>query len=64
VAAITRRNMGRRVLAQWRALVEERWWKAQLAMREREVAALESKVRGYEKRPVTVGCAAGPGRAG
>ncbi|KIY99883.1 centriole proteome protein [Monoraphidium neglectum] len=54
VAVAIGRGLLRRTLAGWRRLVEERWWKTQCALREREVQALEGKLRGYEKRPVTV----------
>jgi hypothetical protein len=54
VTTIVNRGLLRRVFAEWRRLVEARWWKNQCAMREREVQALEAKIRGYEKRPVTV----------
>ncbi|KAI8467365.1 MAG: hypothetical protein J3K34DRAFT_395113 [Monoraphidium minutum] len=54
VRVVVARGMLRRVLAAWRRLVEERWWKTQLALREREGATLEAKIRGYEKRSVTV----------
>jgi hypothetical protein len=54
VAAVVARGLVRRVFAAWRRLLEERWWKTQLGAREREVAALEARIRGYEKRPVSV----------
>lgn len=38
----------------WQRLAQERWWKNQLVMREREVALLEGKIRGFEKRPIQV----------
>ena len=54
VASVVRRGLLRRAVAEWRRLVEERWWKTQCALREREVQALEGKIRGYEKRPAVV----------
>ena len=57
VARTLARGLARRVFGAWRRLLEERWWKTQLGAREREMAALEAKIRGYEKRPVTVRCA-------
>lgn len=45
----------KRCFLAWLRLAEERWWKNQLVMREREVALLEAKIRGYEKRPIQVG---------
>lgn len=32
----------------------EHAWKEQLKMREREIKALEGKIRGYERRPIVV----------
>jgi hypothetical protein len=39
----------------WQRQAQERWWKNQLVMREREVALLEGKIRGFQKRPIQVG---------
>eukprot|EP00878_Enallax_costatus_P033717 GHUV01037269.1.p1 GENE.GHUV01037269.1~~GHUV01037269.1.p1 ORF type:complete len:413 (+),score=115.75 GHUV01037269.1:321-1559(+) len=44
----------RRTFLAWQRLAEERVWKNQLVMREREVALLEAKIRGYEKSPIQV----------
>ncbi|KAF8067181.1 hypothetical protein HT031_002228 [Scenedesmus sp. PABB004] len=54
VAATVAAGCTRRCFAAWRRLAQERWYKAQLGAREREVAALEGKLRGYEKRPIQV----------
>ncbi|KAF8067176.1 hypothetical protein HT031_002223 [Scenedesmus sp. PABB004] len=54
VAATVAAGCTRRCFAAWRRLAQERLYKAQLGAREREVAALEGKLRGYEKRPIQV----------
>lgn len=54
VAATIARGLLKRTFLEWQRLAEQRWWKNQLVMREREVALLEAKIRGYEKRPIQV----------
>jgi hypothetical protein len=44
----------RRCFAAWLVLARERWWKTQMSSMESQVALLEAKVRGYEKRPIQV----------
>ncbi len=55
LAAVLKRGLLKRSFAAWQQLACERHWKVQLVARERQVALLEAKVRGYEKRPVQVG---------
>lgn len=45
----------RRVFAAWLLLARERWWKSQMASMESQIALMEGKLRGYEKRPIQVG---------
>lgn len=54
----------RRCFAAWLLLARERWWKSQLASMESQVGLMESKIRGYEKRPIPVRPRAGNGRQG
>jgi hypothetical protein len=54
VAATISRGLMKRSFLAWQRLAQERWWKNQLVMREREVALLEGKIRGFEKRPIQV----------
>ncbi|WIA12641.1 hypothetical protein OEZ85_006293 [Tetradesmus obliquus] len=54
VAATIARGLMKRSFLAWQRLAQERWWKNQLVMREREVALLEGKIRGFEKRPIQV----------
>lgn len=61
LAAVLKRGLLKRSFAAWQQLACDRQWKVQLGARERQVALLEAKVRGYEKRPVQVGGAGGPG---
>ena len=51
LAAVLARGRLRRTFCEWRLLCRERWWKNQCQLREREVGLLETKVRGYERRP-------------
>lgn len=44
----------RRCLRAWKALAEERWWKDQYAVRDRQIKSQEDKIRGFEKRPIVV----------
>ena len=55
LAAVLKRGLLQRSFQAWQQLAVERQWKVQLGAREREVALLEGKVRGYEKRPLQVG---------
>jgi hypothetical protein len=52
---VLQRGLLKRSFAAWQQLAADRQWKVQLGAREREVAALEARVRGFEKRPVQVG---------
>jgi hypothetical protein len=52
VAATISRGLMKRSFVAWQRLAQERWWKNQLVMRDREVALLEGKIRGFEKRPI------------
>ncbi|KAF6253208.1 hypothetical protein COO60DRAFT_1669441 [Scenedesmus sp. NREL 46B-D3] len=54
VAATISRGLMKRSFLAWQRLAQERWWKDQLVMRGREVALLEVKIRGFEKRPIQV----------
>eukprot|EP00877_Chromochloris_zofingiensis_P001776 jgi/Chrzof1/1159/Cz01g42220.t1 len=54
VAATIARGLLKRSFLEWRRLAEERWWKNQYVMREREIQLLEAKIRGYERRPIQV----------
>jgi hypothetical protein len=54
VAVATARGCVRRCFAAWLVLARERWWKTQMSSMESQVALLEAKVRGYEKRPIQV----------
>jgi hypothetical protein len=54
VAGTISRGLMKRSFLAWQRLAQERWWKNQLVMREREVALLEGKIRGFEKRPIQV----------
>jgi len=56
VAAVTGAGCVRRCFQCWLALARERWWKTQLSSMEVQVGLLEAKLRGYEKRPIQVGC--------
>eukprot|EP00775_Hariotina_reticulata_P004665 gene4665-4918_t len=54
VSVAISRGLVKRCFWAWQRLAEDRWWKNQLVMREREVALLEVKIRGFEKRPIQV----------
>jgi hypothetical protein len=54
VSVAIARGLVKRCFWAWQRLAEDRWWKNQLVMREREVALLEGKIRGFEKRPIQV----------
>lgn len=44
----------RRCFAAWLLLSRERWWKSQMSSMESQIALMEAKLRGYEKRPIQV----------
>lgn len=44
----------RRCLLAWLRLSQERWWKDQYVLRDRQLKSQEDKIRGYEKRPIVV----------
>jgi hypothetical protein len=54
VAIATARGCVRRCFTAWLLLSRERWWKSQLSSMESQVAVMEAKLRGYEKRPIQV----------
>ncbi|GMH34174.1 hypothetical protein BSKO_02008 [Bryopsis sp. KO-2023] len=54
VNATINRGIVKRCFQEWQEICKEHAWKCQIRMREREVKALEGKIRGYERRPIVV----------